>query len=135
MSTTKSNTSNNKNLTIGAIVALSLLALFLLFRNYSLNKSNTELESQYSETAKLKDDLNEQYNDALAELQELHGSNEELNALIEQQKDDLLAQKEKIEGLLGAKGNLKKARKELKKLKNQIASYKEEINHKLLFVD
>lgn len=128
MSTTNSSTSNNKNLTIGAIVVLALLSIFLLFRNYSLNKSNSGLEEQFSETTKLKEELNNQYNDALAELQELHGSNEELNALIEQQKDDLTAQKDKIESLLGVKGNLNKARKELKSLKAKMDSYREEIN-------
>ncbi len=128
MSTTNSNPSKNKNLTIGAIVVLALLSLFLIFRNYSLNKSNSGLEAKFSETTKLKDELNDQYNEALAELQELHGSNEELNTLIEQQKDDLLSQKEKIESLLGVKGNLSAARKELKKLKTKINGYKEEIN-------
>lgn len=115
---------------IAAVIIVVLLALstFLIVRNYNLSSSNEQLTTNYDEAEQLKADLEEQYYEALSELEGMRGSNEELNALIEQQKSDLTAQKDKIDQLIGSKGKLNKARKELKKLKGQMDQYIAEIN-------
>ena len=115
---------------IAAVIIVVLLALctFLIVRNYNLSSSKEEIAAKYDESEQLKADLDTQYYEALSELEGMRGSNEELNALIEQQKNDLAEQKEKIDKLIGNKRNLGKARKELKNLKGKVDQYIAEIN-------
>ncbi|PHN06422.1 hypothetical protein [Flavilitoribacter nigricans] len=82
----------------------------------------------YDESEQLKAELEKQYYEALSELEELRGSNDEMNALIEQQKVELKDQKDKITGLLKDSRNLGAARKELNALRAQAEGYIAEIN-------
>ena len=82
-----------------------------------LNSSNT-----------LKRDVEKQYYESLNELEEMRGSNEELNALIDAQKAELTDSKKRIDVLMRDKRNLGKVRGELAGLKEQAASYIVEIN-------
>jgi myosin heavy subunit len=127
---TSSSSKKQQTTAIAAVIAVVLLALctFLLVRNYNLSKENQQLTANYDESEQLKADLEQQYYEALSELEGMRGSNEELNALIEQQKEELTAQKERIDGLIANKSQLKKARAELGKLRGQVDQYVAEIN-------
>ncbi|HMQ48013.1 MAG TPA: hypothetical protein PKA00_11515 [Saprospiraceae bacterium] len=122
---------SQQRLKVAAIVTIAILAilcLVLVVNLVSKNRTAKELTFELSETEQLKADLEKQYYEALSELEEMRGSNEELNALIETQKGELTQQKEKIEALLRDSRNLDKARSELKTLKAQVEQYLAEIN-------
>lgn len=111
-----------------AIVLLSILSLTFLFLWRSADKHGDSMAYALDESAMLKAELEKQYYEALSELEELRGGNEELNALIEQQKDELKNAKDRIDVLLRDGRNLGEARKEINKLKGQVEQYVAEIN-------
>jgi predicted nucleic acid-binding Zn-ribbon protein len=113
---------------IVAIVLLSLLTLTFLFLWRSSAKQTDSMAYALDESSMLKAELEKQYYEALSELEELRGSNEELNGLIEQQKEELRAAKDRIEVLLRDGRNLGEARKEMSRLKGQVEQYVAEIN-------
>lgn len=122
---------SQQNFKIGAIIAIAVLAILcavLVFNLVSKNKTNDSLTYELNESEQLKAELEKQYYEALSELEELRGSNEELNALIESQKTELKESKDRIDGLLRDSRNLKKARQEMKGLTAQVEQYLAEIN-------
>lgn len=119
---------SNKVPYIVAIVLLSLAVVVLGFVSFSRGKTNKAQSEELTEVKQLKDELETQYYEAMTELEELQGSNEQLNALIDQQKTELTAQKEKIDRLLRDSRNLDQARKEMQGLKAQVEQYLAEIN-------
>jgi len=112
---------------IAAAIVVALLGVIVVMWISSNNKK-TELTEKLDTSEQLKAEAEQQYQTALAELEQMRGSNEELNALIEQQKAELTTQKEKIDGLLATKGSLDKARKEIGSMKTQIQQYLAEVN-------
>ncbi len=122
---------NQQRLTaIAAVVVIALLGvLTVMLVNYNKRgKMIDQLSAQYDESEQLKLELEKQYYAAMTELEEMRSSNTELNTLIDAQKEELAAQKEKIEGLLANKASLGKARKEIDGLKAQLDQYLAEIN-------
>ncbi len=113
---------------IVAIAILAVAAIGLLVATISQNKQKSDLSEQLTESEQLKKELEQQYYTALSELEEMRGSNEELNALIEKQKEELATQKGRIDELLKDSRNLAAARGELKKLRSQVEQYVAEIN-------
>jgi len=98
---------------------------------YSLknaNEQNDQMVVKLDETNILKRDVEKQYYESLNELEEMRGTNEEANALIDAQKAELTDSKKRIDVLMRDKRNLGKVRKELASLKEQTASYVTEIN-------
>jgi uncharacterized coiled-coil DUF342 family protein len=87
-----------------------------------------QMVMQLDETNALKRDVEKQYYESLNELEEMRGSNEELNQLIDAQKAELTDAKKRIDVLMKDKRNLSKVRSELAKLKEQTAAYVVEIN-------
>ncbi|NET38630.1 MAG: hypothetical protein F6K19_42665 [Cyanothece sp. SIO1E1] len=122
--------SNNNTIAIAAVIIVALLGLsaFLGVRNFQLNNTKKELTADFEKTEELKVELEKQYYEALSELEEMRGSNEELNTLIEQQQEELKTQKDKIDGLLSDSRNYRAARKEMANLKSQVEQYVAEIN-------
>ncbi len=124
------NSSQQRLLIIAGIVIATLLVTnaALLCNKY---KQDTQVDTQTTKLAeadKLKIELEKQYQEALSELEEMRGSNEELNAIIDQQKEELKLQKNKIEGLLSdGKGNVR-AIAEMKNMRSQVAGYVAEID-------
>lgn len=94
----------------------------------TVTKEKDELVVDLNSSNTLKRDVEKQYYESLNELEEMRGSNEELNALIDAQKAELTDSKKRIDVLLRDKRNLGKVRKELAGLKEQAASYVAEIN-------
>ena len=113
---------------IVAIVLLAIAVLVLGVVSFSTGKAKGELSEQLNETDQLKQELETQYYEALSELEEMRGSNEQLNALIDQQKEELSTQKDRIDVLLRDSRNLSRVRKEMAELKTQAEQYLAEIN-------
>ncbi len=118
---------NRTPLLIG-IIAVLLLGLIGLGIGYgNRGTENAELTTDLMEMEQFKVTAEKQYYESLSELEEMRGSNEELNALIDQQKDELRTQRDKIESLTRDSRNLVAARRELKELRTQTDGYLAEL--------
>jgi len=113
---------------VGIIIALLAVNVILLVNRNKAKNSRRALQTQLDESAELKRELEEEYYAALSELEEMRGSNEELNALIEKQQQELQQTRNRIEGLLRNKANLDQARREIAGLNAQVERYLAEIN-------
>lgn len=129
MSTDAGSNSQRKLLAIaGAIIAVLLIVIVILLVNRSRTVSqNSQLTTQLDESEQLKAELEKEYYEALSELEEMRGSNEELNALIERQKAELKESKARIEGLLRNQNELAQARREIRNLSTKVQEYVAEI--------
>ena len=125
------NASKQKMIAIAAVVVVALLAVnaFLLFRVWQGDKELELTKMEKQEVEEVKAELALQYQEALGELESMRGSNDELNALIEEQKGELESQKQKIAGLISNGRNLRAARAELENMKTQMAGYLAEIDN------
>ncbi len=121
-------TPNRTPLLLGVIgfLLLALIGIGIGFMNRG--SENAQLTTDLTEMTDFKVAAEKQYYESLAELEEMRGSNEELNALIDQQKEELRVQKDKIEGLTRDSRNLAAARQELTKMKTQVTGYLTEID-------
>lgn len=125
--TSSASTPNRTPLLLG-IIAVLLIALIGMGLGYmNRGTENARITADYTEMEEFKVKAEKQYYESLAELEEMRGSNEDLNSLIDQQKDELRIQKDKIEGLTRDSRNLVAARRELSNLKTQVAGYITEI--------
>jgi myosin heavy subunit len=117
--------SQQRLLAIAAVVVVALLAInaFLLFNKYNQDKVITEQKTELAEADKLKIELEKQYHEALSELEEMRGNNEELNAIIDQQKVELKEQKDRIDQLIREGRDLGRAKAEINNLSAQVADY------------
>ena len=130
MNNPDSGNSRQRLIAITSVVIVALLGVnvFLLINKFKQDRQKTELSAKLDETESVRADLEKQYYDALSQLEQMKGSNEELNALIDRQKEELSSQKSRIDDLLATKGNLDRARAEIKKLTGQVEQYLAEIN-------
>ncbi len=124
MTTSKSNRS-----LIPWLIAIALLAMniFQWYSNNQLSTKNDKQASDLNELEKVQTALNRDYEEALANLEDMRGDNEELNELIEAQKVDLAKQKERINGLIWTQRELKKAKEEIELMNSNVAGYLAEI--------
>jgi hypothetical protein len=122
------NTSNLKNLAIGLIIALLGLSGFLGYKNYQLKKENTQKYDEIILLQKAQAELDGEYQAALSSLENLKNDNQELNNLIEAQKEELKAQKTKISNLIWTKRELDKAKKEIDNLNLLTSQYLADVN-------
>jgi regulator of replication initiation timing len=106
-------------------IGFALLAgvAWLTYQNVSSTRDLEQKIAELEEAEKLRTELDNQYNQAIAELDKLKGDNEQINALIEQQKAELAAKKEEIAGLMKEKKKLDTAWAEIKSLKTKVAQY------------
>ncbi|HHB78165.1 MAG TPA: hypothetical protein ENK85_02895, partial [Saprospiraceae bacterium] len=131
MSSTNSQKKTNTNLLIAAgiaIVALLGLNGYLLTTKNTIQSDYTALSEQSAEQKAAFDDLELNFNEANAQLEEMRTNNAELNTLIDEQKEKLAAQKKKIARLIANGRNLKKAKAEIENMNAQLAQYVNEIN-------
>ena len=124
MTKSKSNTS-----LIAWLVAIALLAMniFQWYSNNQLKSSLAKEESIHTDLQKVHTALETSYEDSMANLEEMRGTNDELNELIETQQADLAKQKEKINGLIWTSKELKKAKAEIELMNSTAAGYLAEI--------
>jgi DNA repair exonuclease SbcCD ATPase subunit len=133
MSTNYSNGSGDnraKKLLPWAIAAIVALVGTNIATFVGLNSKKSDLVTTQVELKKEEDlnaQLDQQYKDAIAQLEEMKGKNTELNSLIDQQKAELTAQKDKISGLINVKKDLASARSELSLMKGTVQKYVDQI--------
>lgn len=119
------NKPNQNFIAIAAVIGVILLGIigYLAYQNMQKSQQLEMTMTDLDETQKLKAELETQYNQALSDLEAQKTSNQELNAVIDQQKAELEQQRNKISGLLKNKGSLDKARVEIDNLKSQASQY------------
>ncbi len=126
--------SKQKLIAIAAVIIVALLGInaFLLYNKYNQDKLIDQQEVELDEAKELKAELEKQYYEALSELEEMRGNNEELNSLIDQQKVELKEQKDKIAGLISRgkanRNDLANARKQIENMRTQLDGYLTEID-------
>lgn len=111
-----------------AIAITIIIALLGLngYQWYINDKVTSNLQVQKSETLelqKVQQELDQDYQTALESLEEMRGNNEQLNSLIDSQKEELRVQKEKINDLIWTKKELGKARSEIQSLNTNVTKY------------
>ncbi len=114
------------HLTAIAIIAIMLLLLvnaYMMYNKYNQDKIIQQQQDELEEVTQLKNDLDEEYFEALSELDDLKSDNEELNTTIEEQKKKIRDQKENIDRLIIDRSQFQKAKNELEKLKENIDGY------------
>ncbi len=112
---------NNYPLIIGLLIA-GLLGTnaYWMFNNNTQSTQIASLDTKVDETEKLRLDLEKQYYESLSQLEEMKGSNTELNKVIDAQKAQLSQQKAKIDDLIRTKKDLTKARAEMDGMRTQL---------------
>lgn len=113
---------------IVAIVLLLATNAYQWWNNLQLNKRLDLHKQELAAVEQMQGQLEKDYELALTSLEDLKGDNEELNGIIEEQKAELKAQKDKISNLIWKSKKLDEARKEIENLKAQALVYVEEIN-------
>ncbi len=131
MRTTKSKT-NFTAIVAAIIIGLLGINAFLLYNNKMHHeKENARLTQEVDDSAKLKLELEKQYYEALSELESMKTGNEELNALIDQQKQELQEKKNKISRLIGqgrkSKTELAEVQEMMSGLRSQLDGYVTEV--------
>ncbi len=111
--------SQSQLIAVASITIIALLGVIgWLYHQNSQKKQLIEKHTmELDEISQVKAELEKEYYEALADLEELRGDNTELNAMIETQKGELKKQKNQISGLIGNKKSLAAAREEIKLLK------------------
>lgn len=111
-----------------AIVALLGITAYMYMQNQTLQTDYDNTVAKLDETELLKTEINAQYYESLADLEELRGTNDAVNAELDAAKADLADQKRRIDVLMRDKRNLSKVRAELATLKEQANEYVVELN-------
>ena len=115
--------SRAKKLLPWAIAALIALVGTNVATWVGLSNKKAETVTLTSEVKKEQDlnaELDKQYKDAMAQLEEMKGKNTELNAVIETQKGELTKRKNQISGMIASKA------KDINGLKAEMARFKAE---------
>ena len=114
-----SQTSQQKLLALATVAIIALLGLsaFLIYTKINQDKLIKSQSSELIEETRLKADLEKEYYQALSDLEEMRSNNSELNAMIETQKTELKAQKDKITSMIATSKDLTKAREEITRLR------------------
>ena len=124
------NPSNQRLIAIATVVIIALLGCigYLLYNKINQDKLIKQQSAELISTEKLQAQLEKEYYQALADLEEMRGTNEELNALIDTQKGELKSQKDRISVLLKNSKDLEIARSEMARMKSNAEKYLAEIS-------
>ena len=117
-----SQTSQQKLLALSTVAIIALLGLsaFLIYTKVNQDKLIKKQSAELIEETRLKADLEKEYYQALSDLEEMRGTNSELNAMIETQKAELKKQKERIDVLIKSAKELERAKEEIAKLRTYV---------------
>lgn len=121
---------NKQRLLIIAAVVIGVLLLVnagLLYSYLQKAKLSEQLAEDNAELNEVKASLEKEYDQAMTDLEGLRSDNQELNDLISRQQAELGQQKARIEELLRNKGNLDRARAEVRRLGTLVEQYLAEI--------
>lgn len=120
----------NSQLGVLAVIVMILLLLlnaYLLYNNYNQKKTIQDQEEQVEATNKLKLDLEKEYYNALSSLEELRSDNDDLNEMIEEQKDLLKDQKEQIGQLITENRDINYIKNKIEEMRIEAQDYLAEI--------
>lgn len=112
-------------LSLGFIMLVGIA--WLTYQSINDTRALEQKVAELQEAEKLRIELETQHEEAVAELESLKSDNEQINALIDQQKIELLAQKNEIARLMRDRNKYNAARSEIKDLKEQLAGFVAEI--------
>ncbi len=124
----KKSTNNVIAMAIVAIILLLGTTGYLWVENNKLKNEIAKYDVELNNLSQTQAKLEKDYELAINSLNDLKGDNQELNSLIEAQKAELKAQKEKITTLIWKSKKLKIAQAEIENLKAQALEYVQEIN-------
>ncbi len=119
---------------IAAIVFIALLGIiaFLLWNKSQLDTALSAQNGEILDNERVQVELEKQYYEALSELESMKTGNEELNSLIDTQKDELTDQRNRIKKLIkegkSGKFQMDNARQEIAQLKSQLQVYVADVN-------
>lgn len=99
----------------------------MTYKGIETTRALEQKVAELQEAEKLRVELENQYNEAITELDALKSDNEQINALIDQQKAELMSQKNDIANLMRDKRKYDAARAEIRNLKERLAGYVAEI--------
>ena len=124
------NPSNQRLIAIFTVAIIALLGCigYLIYNKINQDKLIKQQSAELISTEKLQAQLEKEYYQSLADLEEMRGTNTELNALIDTQKSELKSQKDRISSLLKDAKDLDLARSEMAKLRANAEKYIAEIN-------
>ena len=105
-----------------------LLSGYLWYENSNLKSANQAQVSELAELQEVQAELDSDYQAALESIEGLRTDNQELNALIDNQKEELKAQKSRVNNLIWAKRELDQAREEIAKFETMTAEYLAQIS-------
>ena len=115
---------------VAIVVIIALLGLngYLWYTKITQDRLLEQHSSDLIETEKFQAQLEKDYYEALAELEEARTANSELNAIIDAQKEELKAQKARVSQLLLVEKDFDSAQAELAKLRSMRDQYIAQIN-------
>lgn len=114
---------------LGILVALLLLLSgYLFYQNTQLKTQSSTQLTEINEMRSTQAELDADYQAALESIESMRSDNTELNALIDNQKEELTAQKKKIDGLIWTRRELDKAREEITQFESLTSGYLVQIN-------
>jgi hypothetical protein len=125
------NTKSRQRLTaiaLLAIISLLIVNAVLLYNKYKQDKIIHDKNERINEISDIRSDLEKEYYEALSELEGMRGDNAKMNAVIDEQKNDLKVQKERIIKLIKDSDDLNKARIEMQKLRTTVDRYIQEVS-------
>jgi CHASE3 domain sensor protein len=108
---------------ITLIIFLLGLNAYQWYVNSKLSASNENQQIEMAELQNIQEELDQDFQAALESLEKMKSDNVQLNTLIDSQKNELKAQKDKINNLIWSKKELDKARNEIKLLNANVARY------------
>jgi hypothetical protein len=111
---------------IAGLVALGGLNIAQWFSGSKKTEQITAQSTELQKETELNQQLEQQYKDAVAQLEEMKGKNTELNSLIDKQKEELTARKSQIAGMISKK-EYNKVMAEMARFKQEAAGYMERI--------
>jgi chromosome segregation ATPase len=123
---------SKKNLLTIAGIAIALLLGTNIFLWMSKSKTSDKLEQtavELDNKESLLKDLQAQFDKANADLDAKAAENSNLQGVVDQQKAELAAQKDRITKLAGDSGKLASAREELGRMRAQVDGYLEKIKN------
>ncbi|MDA8692948.1 hypothetical protein N9L92_02720 [Saprospiraceae bacterium] len=122
------NKSNGLSL-LGILLLIAFLGLsaYLWMTNTNLKKELQSEKNANLELEKLHTELDQSYQTSLADLENLRGDNQELNELIDTQKEELGKLKKRVSGLIWTEKELGKVRAEIANLNTVGSQYVNEI--------
>lgn len=127
------NSKKNYNKVLIPLLALSLVGNgYLLVSKNKVAEQNNFLISENTDINAAKDTLQNQYDAALARLDDLTGKNAELDQMVNEKDSELAKLKSEIKSLLGKKNatvsDLKKAQSLISSLRGKVQGYEERIS-------